>query len=214
MPDNTFQFLPFHAINEFMRPDFRLIVIRHSLSALSNLSNQHQDSVNRMVRRTVKIPGFRNSEKAPTAIKIVPTAKAFEKNPELVAAILSAWSESKSVLRQQVFEVLKQRGWSLLPAESVSLTNLPSVESEKDWGVLPPEVDRSSLPGFLTYWPKDQEFEAIYQTFSELYPEENASIDEVSLMTVWLSNRLPYHISGEAESNATSESGGEGIAAP
>ncbi len=206
MPDSTIQFLPFHAINEFMRPDFRLNVIRHCLNSLSQLPNKIQEPVNRHIRKVVKVPGFRNSEKAPTAVKILPAAKAFETNPELVAAVLNAWSESKNSLRLQVFDVLKQRGWYLFPAETFSLTNLPEVQTEKDWGILPPEADRSLLPGFLTYWPKDQDFEAIYQTYSELYPQGEASIDEVSLMAVWLSDRLPYHISGEEDHEAEEES--------
>jgi hypothetical protein len=206
MPDSTIQFLPFHAINEFMRPDFRLNVIRYCLNSLSQLPNKFQEPVNRHVRKVVKVPGFRNSEKAPTAVKILPTSKAFEKDPELVAAILAAWSESKSNLRLQVFDVLKQRGWQVFPAETISLTNLPEIQSEKDWNILPPEADRSKLPGFLTYWPKDQDFEAIYNTYTELYPQGEASLDEVSLMAVWLADRLPYHISGEEEPEKTVDS--------
>jgi len=205
MPDSTIQFLPFHAINDFMRPDFRLNVIRHCLNSLNQLPNKFQDPVNHHIRKVVKVPGFRNSEKAPTAVKILPASKAFENSPDLVAAILNAWSESKSELRLQVFDVLKQRGWFIFPAETLSLTNLPSIQTEKDWGILPPDADRSKLPGFLTYWPKDQDFEAIYQSYSELYPQGESSIDEVSLMAVWLSTRLPYHISGEEEIEATEE---------
>ena len=36
MTDKT-EFLPFHAINEYMRPDFRLKVIRETLSGQSRL---------------------------------------------------------------------------------------------------------------------------------------------------------------------------------
>jgi hypothetical protein len=199
MPENTVQFLPFHAINEFMRPDFRLNVVRQTLSELNKLPAKSRETVSHQIRRVVKVPGFRNSEKAPTVVKVIPTAKAFESNPELVSSILSAWTELKSELRDQVFQVLKARQWFFFPDESISINSLPSLKNQEDWGVLPVAADRSLLPGFLIYWPKDQDFEAIYQTYNELYPDGKGSLDEVSLMSVWLANRLPYHITGDDE---------------
>ena len=194
MSENTVQFLPFHAINEFMRADFRLSVIRQTLNLLNKLPDKFQDSVNRQIKKSVNVPGFRNPEKAPSMVKVLPTVKAFEKNPELVSAILSAWAENKSDLRLQVYQVLKTREWYLFPEDISSPNNIPTLTTEKDWGVLPPTADRNLLPGFLIYWPKNQEFEAIYKTYTENFPDGDASLDEVSLMAVWLANRLPYHI--------------------
>jgi hypothetical protein len=208
MSENTVQFLPFHAINEFMRADFRLKVVRTTLSNLNHLPEHHQEAISRLIRKTVSVPGFRNPEKAPTMVKVLPTAKAFEKNPDLVAAILAGWAEFHSDLRSQVFEVLKSRQWSFFPESMAMLSELPSLKTEADWSVLPLSADRTRLPGFLIYWPKDQNFEAIYETFTSLYPAANASLDEVSLMAVWLSNRLPYHIAGAEGTQADSPSSG------
>ncbi len=194
MSENTIEFMPLHGINEFMRPDFRLSVIRKTLGALSQLPDNLSGPINHLTRKFVKVPGFRNSEKAPTMVKVLPMANAFEKSPELVGAILSAWAEVQNELRNQVYNVLKERNWPFFPAEIHNLQELPSLKTERDWGVLPLEADRTKLPGFLVYWPKGEDFESLYDTFAKLYPEANSSLDEVSLMSVWLSMRLPYHI--------------------
>jgi hypothetical protein len=55
------------------------------------------------------------------------------------------------------------------------------------------------LPGFFTHWPNGEDFEILYSNFSELFPEAESSIDKISLMVVWLSMRLPYHVDGIME---------------
>ncbi len=64
------EFLPFHAINEFMRPDFRLTVIRDTLTNQSNLDDSHTNMLNQQIKKRVTVPGFRNSDKAPALIKV------------------------------------------------------------------------------------------------------------------------------------------------
>lgn len=183
MEDQEIQFLPFHAINEFMRSDFRLSVIRATLNALPRLPESFRAPIDQLIRQSVQVPGFRNSSKAPASMKVKPTAEVFEKNPSLVAAILSAWAEANTALRQQVYDMLAQRGWE----------------------VLPPEADRTQLPGFLTTWPKDEDFETLDAAFREIYPDSDKSSDEISLMVVWLSGRLPYEMEGEEEAEEEKE---------
>jgi hypothetical protein len=188
------EFLPFHAINEFMRPDFRLSVIRDTLMALTNLPDTYSTEINHQTKKVVKVPGFRHSDKAPTLVKVLPMSKAFEKSPELVAAILAAWTEAHSQLRDQVFLLLKTRNWKIYPDfETIDLSTL-TPEVIKDWPIFPIQVDRTKLPGFFTHWPKGEDFEALYTNFSEIHPESDASIDKVSLMVVWLCMRLPYQV--------------------
>ncbi len=209
MEDNQIQFLPFSAINEFMRDDFRMKIIRTVLSNQSSLPASIQDPINRIIHKVVKVPGFRNSEHAPTAVKLIPTVSAFQKSPELVAALLTAWAEIQSDLRQQIYKVLKQRGWMMFPDEiqdPSSLAENLKLRTEADWGVLPPNANRARLPGFLIYWPAAQSYEDIYNDFIKLFPEANNSLDEVSLMTVWLSLRLPYKV---AESQSQAENNPE-----
>jgi len=171
-------FLPFHAINEFMRPDYRTDVVRAVLHALPDLPADQRTQIEKLTRRVVTVPGFRNSAKAPVALRVKPTADAFEKNAGLVAAILSSWSGIHPELRSQVYDLLIARGWEVLPADA----------------------DRSKLPGFLTRWPKGEDFEALNAAYVSQFPNSNTGSDDVSLMVVWLSGRLPYElVSDDAE---------------
>jgi hypothetical protein len=180
-------FLPFHALNEFMIDDYRMAVIRTTLRALPDLPEHLREPVDRLTRRIVRVPGFRNSLKAPVQLKAIPMASAFEKNPELVAAILAAWAEVQAELRMKVFDLLTARGWELLPVDA----------------------DRTVLPGFLMKWPKADNFEALNQAFAERYPGTQADSNDVSLMVVWLSGRLPYQIEGDETGEEVSSSDGE-----
>lgn len=193
MPETT-EFLPFHAINEFMRPDFRLSVVRDTLNSQASLPEELANDLNHKIKKRISVPGFRNSEKAPPLVKVLPTSKAFEKHPDLVASILACWTQLHSDLRGQVYELLKIRDWKLLSEnDGFDLENL-SIDLIKQWPIFPLSVDRSKLPGFYTHWPKGEDFEAIYKQFTELNPNSDASIDKVSLMAVWVSMRLPYQI--------------------
>jgi hypothetical protein len=163
------EFIPFHAINEFMRNDFRIAVIRASLLAMNTLDRKFSTPIDQLTRKYVTVAGFRNSVKAPTMIKAVAMVKAFENQPKLVAAIINAWAESKAALRTQIYDLLLDRNWKLLPIEA----------------------DRTRLPGFLTRWPAEDDYDVLYDAFTTKYPDNDASIDEMSLMVVWLAGRLP-----------------------
>ena len=171
------EFIPFHALNEFMRPDFRLTVVRTALTALPTLPSSFRAPIDKMTKLVVRVPGFRNGVQAPTPMKVAPMAAAFGQSPELVAAILNAWAETQKELRGKVYDLLKGRNWELLP----------------------PEADRSKLPGFLTQWPKGEDFDVINKAFTEMFPDFATNTDDVSLMTVWLSGRLPIHAHEDEE---------------
>lgn len=204
MSEQEFEFIPFHAINEFMRNDYRLAVVRAALNAAPTLPDAFRKPIEQAVKHNVKVPGFRSPEKAPAAIKAFPMAKAFEKSPEVVAAVIAAWVESRPELRQKVSDLLKARGWQFFP-EEISLESL-SLDAIKEWGILPLSVDRTRLPGFVTAWPKDNDFEILYDEFTKMYPDADESIDNVSLMIVWLVMRLPMDVEGmEDDTDETSE---------
>ncbi len=171
MTDPSAEFLPFHALNEFMRHDYRLTVVKAALTALPGLPDRFRKPIDSLTKQVVRVPGFRNSLQAPTPLKVAPMAAAFEKSPELVAAILAAWAETHPDLQTKVYDLLKARNWD----------------------VPPPEADRTKLPGFLTHWPEGEDFETLNKAFAEMYPGHGMSSDDVSLMVVWLAGRLPYH---------------------
>lgn len=183
MNDEHIHYLPFHALNEFMNSEYRLNVVRLALSALPRLGNEYRAPVDRLTRQYVQVPGFRNSAKAPVPVKARSIAGSFEKSPELVANIVAAWAASLPDLRQKVYDLLVERGWE----------------------VLPPEADRRRLPGFLPTWPRGEDFEVLNNAFKEKYPDSDASSDDVSLMVVWLSGRLPYAVEGEDEDEGEDE---------
>jgi hypothetical protein len=191
------EFLPFHAINEYMRPDFRLIVIREALGAQTSLDTRLSNELNHQIKKRVTVPGFRNSEKAPALIKTLPTSKAFEKYPELVAIILSCWAETQPELRNQVYELFKSRHWPIYPENEAGNPSALDLNLIKEWPVFPIHIDRTKLPGFYIHWPKGEDFEALYKDFSEKYPSAEIGIDKMSLMAVWLSMRLPYQVDAE-----------------
>jgi hypothetical protein len=177
------RFLPFHAINEFMRPDFRLAVVRSALQAAPSMTDDLRQPLDRLVKKVVRVPGFRDGSKAPTPLKVKPTAEAFEKSADLVGAVLAIWAQSNAELSQQVYDLLVEKGWEVLPIDA----------------------NRAKLPGFMTAWPKGQDFAALDQAFHEKYPQVEASNDDISLMVVWVSGRLPYEIEGEDEHASAEE---------
>lgn len=180
-------FLPFHALSRFMRDDYRQSVVRATLNALPTLPDDLRKAVDKQTKRSVTVPGFRNSLKAPVGLKAKPMVDAFEKRADLAAAILAAWAEAHSELRQQIFDLLTERGWEVLPIEA----------------------DRTKLPGFLTIWPANEDFEVINNAFKEKYPGVETTEDDVSLMAVWISTRLPLEVEGEDDEEDEAEEGEE-----
>jgi hypothetical protein len=193
MPEKT-EFLPYHAINEFMRPDFRLTIIRETLTNQDALPEAYSTDLNHLIKKRVNIPGFRSSDKAPALVKVLPTSKAFEKYPDLVAIILTCWAQYHSELRDQIFQLLLSREWKVMPDSSDLKVEDISLDILKEWPIFPLSLDRSKLPGFYPHWPAGQDFESLYKSYSELYPNTDVSIDKVSLMVVWITLRLPYHV--------------------
>ncbi len=166
----TVEFLPFNAINQFMITEYRLEVLREVLSNLDRLSSSQRSTLIGLVKRLFKLPGFRNPTLAPLPIKVRGAVSPFEKNAEFTAHVLADWAEIRSELMQQVYHLLKDR----------------------DWEILPLDADRTKIPGFLTRWPKEETYEVLNQAFNEKYPQSQASDYDVRLMVVWISGRLPY----------------------
>ncbi len=175
--NKTVELLPYHAINEFMRNDFRLAVVRSTLAALPGLPPNYKSAIDRLTKKHVKVPGFRNSEKAPAAVKAAPIAEAFEKHADLVGAVLAAWVESHAELRQSIYDFLTSRGWELLPLDA----------------------DRVKMGGFLVTWPKDESFEVLSGAYKESHPDSSYTTDEVLLMMVWMTMHLPFNMVEKAE---------------
>jgi hypothetical protein len=178
MDDNQIRYLPFNAINEFMLDEFRHKVIHTVMRDVEKLPGDRRGSLNGMVRKYISLPGFRNSTLAPLPMRVKNAIQPFERRPEFTARVLQCWSDLHVELRQQIFDMLVSRGWEKL---------------------LPPEADRSKLPGFQAEWPKTETYDALDQSYAELYPEGGAVSDDIRLMAVWIANRLPYELFEDEE---------------
>jgi hypothetical protein len=185
MNDKQVQFLPFHAINEFMLDDYRHKVLQSVLGRMGELSPAHKGAMAGQIKRHVSVQGFRNSSAAPLALKIKGASTAFQRHPDFSARTLQSWADLNPELRQQVYELLVERNWKILPADA----------------------DRAKLPGFLTDWPETETYEVLNQAFSEKFPDSSASEDDVRLMVVWIGNRLPYPVTGDDEEDVDEEAG-------
>ncbi|HZW04805.1 MAG TPA: hypothetical protein VFF68_12805 [Anaerolineaceae bacterium] len=181
MNDQRAKFLPFHAINEFMEDDYRQSVVQKVLSELGQLPGSDRAAIVNQVKKLVSVPGFRNSSVAPMPLKVKGAVSAFESKPEFTAAILFAWSELNQDLRQEIHALLAERDWELLPADA----------------------DRKVLPGFLTTWPEADTFEVLDKAYRDAHADSQVSDDDVNLMIVWMSGRLPVELEGEEESETT-----------
>ena len=170
MNSHQVSFLPFHAINEFMRPDFRDEIIRTVMTKLPSVSDSLRITLERTINNHVRIPGFRKSIKAPQEIKQKYLQESFKNNSTITAQFLASWVDIQSGLRDNVFLFLSNLNWELLPIS----------------------VDRTKLPGFYSTWPEGQEFDYLFDAYQIQYPNDKASKDDICLMIVWLSCRLPY----------------------
>ncbi len=168
--DASMQFAPFVAINDFMLSDFRLNVIQDVFSKLSDLPESIRQQLDTLSRAGIVVPGFRNSAKAPARLKAKHATAVFEKSSEFVGLILQAWAYLHHELGEFIFTVLTELGWEVFPLD----------------------VDRLKMPGFIPQWPDTHDFSSINKLFDEKFPGKNFTNDQISLMIVWVSLRLPY----------------------
>lgn len=169
---NKAAFLPWSAINAFMLEDFQLEVMTKVLTGYDHLESEQRRSLNAQIKKGVKVPGFRNSTTAPLAIRIRHSIEYFETSAAFASNVLSAWAQIYHDLAETIFTFLTERNWIVMPLEA----------------------SREKLPGFLTQWPQEDEFEVLTAAFHEKYPEDEHTDNQISLMSVWLSGRLPYEL--------------------
>lgn len=173
-------YLPFHAVNEFMRDDFRIQIIQEVFSQTEKCDPETRSRLGKLVLKKIQVPGFRNSNQAPLSIKIKNSPGIFEKSAEFAALMMECWSQIHGGLKENMYSLLIESGWKI-PALS---------------------EDRTNLPGFQIDWPKEHKFEFLCKQIREKHPEIIESDDEISLMAVWIGNRLPYNLyAGEEDSD-------------
>lgn len=172
MSENKIAYLPFSAINEFMLDDFRQQVLTYVLSHLDRLPSRRRSDILSTFKHKIQLVGFRNSSQAPLLLRVRSAEKQFQKDADFAGDVIAAWVDLHPELALRAFTLLTGRQWELLPIEA----------------------DRRVLPGFLSTWKKEESFEVVCQAYHSTYPDQTDSDDDISLMTVWLSGRLPYDV--------------------
>jgi len=112
---------------------------------------------------------FRNPLAAPLALQVRAMESPFEKESRFVKAILSSWADINSDLQAKVQAVLPELGFE-----------------PNDQAPLYPDPENA----FAVGWPEDLSFEKLADLVKQK-TETDASSNEISLMTVWLTGRLP-----------------------
>jgi len=166
------EYLPFNAINEFMRDDYRLTVLLELVTHLDQVESAQRKVISNLISQHVKIPGFRKSNLAPAAMKTKNAVNLFQQSAQFSASVIEGWALLRPQLKLTVFNLLTEKGWEPLPME----------------------LDRTKLPGFLVHWPKEDTFEVLCKAVRELLPGMLETDDDISLMVVWVGNRLPYDL--------------------
>jgi hypothetical protein len=153
-----------------MLPEYRLEILHKVLTHLDDLPAERKNQILNLFKRYVKLPGFRNSTLAPIPIKVKGSVQVFEKRSDFTSQILMAWSELNIELGQQIFDLLVERKWEVVPVDT----------------------DRTKLPGFQVRWPKEETYDILDEAFLAKYPDVKARDYDVRLMVVWLASRLPF----------------------
>ena len=172
MSDEKIEYFQFHAINEFMVDDYKLQVLKSVFSGFEKLPSEWQKKLNAEVKMKITVPGFRNSSVAPFGLKARGAIKPFENDPDFVSVVLQSWLWLHKDLANTVKKLLDSRGWEILPVEA----------------------DRTKLPGFMTRWPAKEDYTVVLEAFHSENPDSKDTDDDISLMCVWLSLRLPYTV--------------------
>ena len=166
---NPVENLPFKTINVYIERGFLEEILEQILNNLKNLPKDIQAEFNQIFRKYVTVLGFRNPLHAPRPLQIRAYANAFEEKEEVIPFTLFTWAALNENLANTVLDWLKSQKWDDL------------------------NLDRSyqEALGFTNNWPEGQTLEAIYEKFQEAHPDLAASKDEIMLMLLWVSGRLP-----------------------
>jgi len=161
--------LPLISLNVFLLPDFRREILTTVLNQKDNLPPEIKQEFRQAIKEFVKISGFRNPLAAPQALQVRAMESPFEKESRFVKAILSSWADLKLDLGAKVQSVLPELGFE-----------------PNDQAPLYPDPENA----FAVGWPEDLSFEKLADLVKQK-TETDASSNEISLMTVWLTGRLP-----------------------
>jgi len=161
--------LPYKAINVFIEEDYLQKVLEIVLSSLSKMEKGDRISFINDFKQYVSVLGFRNPIRAPLTIQVKAYLSAFEAKDEVIPFTLSAWAKLNAALADLVKNYLDSEGWKELMIERKF--------NEGD--------------GFLNDWPEKLTFDKLVKNFKKANPDADFSRDDIILMALWISGKLP-----------------------
>lgn len=163
------EYLPYKSVNVFITHEYLGKVTREILTGYKQLSKENAKSFIVQFREHVNVLGFRNVIRAPLSLQINAYTSAFEGKNDVVPFTLSTWALINSGLASEVKSWLKTEGWDCL--SEVRHYN----DSE----------------GFLQDWPKKLSFTKLVKNFKKAKPNVEFEDDDLILMVIWISGKLP-----------------------
>jgi hypothetical protein len=161
--------VPFKTINVYINQDYLESIMKAVLTGFKKFSKQEQIDFTRFLRKYVKILGFRDPSRAPLSLQINALAKAFEEKDEVVPVVLSIWTKVNKKLAGDVKAWLEENKFK-------------NIEMEREY---------SEDAGFTPDLAKKWKFEKVEKDFSKTNPDTKFERDDLILMVLWLSGRLP-----------------------
>lgn len=161
--------LPYKAINVFIEEDYLQKVLETILSRIDEMEKEDRFSFISDFKQHVSVLGFRNPIRAPLSIQVKAYLSAFEAKDEVIPFTLSAWAKLNAVLAQLVENFLDSEGWKEL-----------RIERKYNEG-----------EGFSNDWPEKLSFDKLVKNFKKANPDADFSRDDLILMALWISGKLP-----------------------
>jgi len=163
------EYLPYKAINVFIEREYLDQVLETVLDGKEDLPKEDQISFTKNFKQYITVLGFRNILKAPKRLQVNAFATAFESKNEVIPFTLSTWAKIKAQLASDVKAWLEAEGWENIAVERTF----------------------NETEGFLHTWPKDLTFEKIEKDFAKKNPKSEFDRNDLILMVIWLSGKLP-----------------------
>ncbi len=175
--------LQFNAVYEVMSQAYREEVVSRALSFRGNLSSEASSALNSAIQKSrIRVNGYRAPHQAPHTLLRGPISQILDLHPELAGAVLRAWAESQSALRDKIADHLKNAG---LAAE------YPDFQAGK----------------FRRRWPID-DWRSQRDKFIQENVADDISEDDAALMLCFVTGRVPV-AAGESEPDKMAGSVGE-----
>lgn len=165
----TKEILSYRAINVFIEREYLEKIISFILKNAKSLPKEDQIEFNSHFNKYVKILGFRNPLRAPLSLQINGLTTAFEEKEEIIPKVLTTWTILNSPFSKIVSSWLEAEGWNNLKFKRIY----------------------SPEEGFIADWPKNFSFDQLDENFKKANPELKYEKNDLILMALWLSGKLP-----------------------